>query len=72
LRIASVEDAWCVMHVLAFELAVRVHKESLKLPKFELYEQGSQIRRASNSIRFSFNGICNTWQKNQQLYRLCW
>jgi hypothetical protein len=32
------------IYKLAFELAFRVHKESLKLPKFELYEQGSQIR----------------------------
>lgn len=36
---------------IAFDLAVRVHKESLKLPKFELYEQGSQIRRASKSVK---------------------
>jgi hypothetical protein len=27
----------------AFDLAVRVHKVSLNLPNFELYEQGSQI-----------------------------
>ena len=39
------------IYKLAFELAVRVHKESLTLPKFELYEQGSQIRRASKSIK---------------------
>ena len=38
------------IYKLAFELAVRVHNESLKLPKFELYEQGSQIRLASKSI----------------------
>jgi four helix bundle protein len=36
---------------LAFELAVKVHRSSLKLPKFELYEQGSQIRRSSKSIK---------------------
>ena len=35
----------------AFELAVQVHIESLKLPKFELYEQGSQVRRSSKSIK---------------------
>ena len=35
----------------SFELAVSVHVESLKLPKFELYEQGSQIRRSSKSIK---------------------
>ncbi|MBO6792734.1 MAG: four helix bundle protein [Balneolaceae bacterium] len=35
----------------AFLLAVKVHKMSLKLPKYELYEQGSQIRRSSKSIK---------------------
>ena len=36
---------------LHLDLAVKVHNESLKLPKFELYEQGSQIRRSSKSIK---------------------
>ncbi|MGO3183439.1 MAG: four helix bundle protein [Aequorivita sp.] len=36
---------------LAFQYAVEVHKESLKLPKFELYEQGSQVRRSSKSVK---------------------
>jgi len=36
---------------LAFEYAIEVHEISLKLPKFELYEQGSQIRRSSKSIK---------------------
>ena len=35
----------------AYQLALQVHKASLKLPKFELYEQGSQIRRSSKSIK---------------------
>jgi len=35
----------------AFENAILVHHASLKLPKFELYEQGSQIRRSSKSIK---------------------
>ena len=36
---------------LAFDYALEVHHISLKLPKFELYEQGSQIRRSSKSIK---------------------
>ena len=36
---------------LAFEYAIEIHHLSLKLPKFELYEQGSQIRRSSKSIK---------------------
>ena len=39
------------IYKLAFNLAVKVHKTSLKLPNFELYEQGSQIRRSSKSIK---------------------
>ncbi len=36
---------------LAKELAVKVHKMTLdNLPKFEMYEEGSQIRRSSKSI----------------------
>lgn len=36
---------------LAFAYAIEVHHISLKLPKFELYEQGSQVRRSSKSIK---------------------
>lgn len=36
---------------LAFEYAIEVHNLSLKLPKFELYEQGSQVRRSSKSVK---------------------
>lgn len=36
---------------MARELVVHVHRMTLeKLPKFEMYEQGSQIRRSSKSI----------------------
>ena len=39
------------IYKLAYELSIRVHRESLKLPAFELYEQGGQIRRSSKSIK---------------------
>ena len=32
------------------KFAVEIHKMSLLLPKFELYEEGSQIRRSSKSV----------------------
>jgi four helix bundle protein len=35
----------------AYQLAIEVHHMSLTLPKHELYEQGSQIRRSSKSIK---------------------
>lgn len=31
-------------------LAVRVHQMTMNLPKFEMYEEGSQIRRSSKSV----------------------
>ena len=36
---------------LSRKVSVEIHKMSLTLPKFELYETGSQIRRSSKSIR---------------------
>ncbi|MBK7870324.1 MAG: four helix bundle protein [Saprospiraceae bacterium] len=37
---------------LAREISIEIHKMTLeKLPKFELYESGSQIRRSSKSVR---------------------
>ena len=35
----------------AYKLAIKVHRMSLELPKFELHEQGSQVRRSSKSIK---------------------
>jgi four helix bundle protein len=35
---------------LAHDLAVRVHKMTVKLPRFEMIEEGSQIRRSSKSV----------------------
>ncbi len=32
------------------KLAIKVHKVALTLPKFELYEEGSQVRRSSKAI----------------------
>lgn len=39
------------VYLLAFQYAVEVHELTLKLPKYELYEQGSQLRRSSKSIK---------------------
>ena len=39
------------IYQIAFALAKRVHIASLKLPSFEIYEQGSQVRRSSKSIK---------------------
>jgi four helix bundle protein len=39
------------IYKLAYKLAVDVHKMTMTLPKHELYEQGSQVRRSSKSIK---------------------
>ncbi len=36
---------------LSYALALKTHELTMKLPKYELYEQGSQIRRSSKSIK---------------------
>ncbi|MBI2486732.1 MAG: four helix bundle protein [Deltaproteobacteria bacterium] len=39
------------IYLLAKELAVKVHRLTIeKLPKFEMYEESSQLRRSSKSI----------------------
>jgi four helix bundle protein len=35
----------------AYKLAIEIHDMSMKLPKHEFYEQGSQIRRSSKRIK---------------------
>jgi four helix bundle protein len=47
--VASYEDS--ETYKLAKQMAVEIHRTTLsELPKFEMYEQGSQIRRSSKSI----------------------
>ena len=38
------------IYQLAHALAVECHKVSLRLPKYEMYEEGSQLRRSSKSV----------------------
>lgn len=47
------------IHKVAHQLAVEIHALSMKLPKFELYEVGSQIRRSSKSVSANIvEGFC--------------
>ena len=39
------------IYKMAFNLSIKIHRHSLQLPKFELYEQGSQVRRSSKSVK---------------------
>lgn len=36
---------------LAREVVIEVHEMSLKLPKFEMYEEGAQIRKSSKTTK---------------------
>ena len=38
------------VYQLSYELAIKIHRLSLKLPKYELFEEGSQIRRSSKGV----------------------
>ena len=38
------------IYQLSYRLAVKIHKMTLALPKYEIYEEGSQIRRSSKGI----------------------
>ncbi len=56
---------------LARELAIKVHRMTLTLPKFEMYEEGSQIRRASKSVGANIvEGYCLRRHKNEYLQYL--
>lgn len=35
----------------AHKLAIEIHEMSLKLPRFELYEEGNQIRKSRKSVK---------------------
>jgi len=39
------------IYQIAYRLAIEVHKMTMKLPNYELYEQGSQVRKSSKSIK---------------------
>ena len=38
------------VYKISFDLFIRVHKFTLRLPKYELYELGSQLRRSADSV----------------------
>jgi four helix bundle protein len=39
------------IYQLSYDLAIKIHKLSLKLPRYELFEEGGQIRRSSKGIK---------------------
>ena len=37
--------------ILAREVVIEIHEMTMKLPKFEMYEEGSQIRKSSKTTK---------------------
>ena len=59
------------IYKLSRELAIEIHKMSLSLPKFEMYEEGSQVRRSSKSVPTNIvEGYCLRRHKNEYLQYL--
>lgn len=56
MRMKSYKDL--EIYQIAYKLAFEVHKMSLTLPKYEMYEQGSHIRRSSKSIKDTIVEAC--------------
>jgi four helix bundle protein len=53
-------------------LGLRVHALTLKLPKFEMYEEGSQTRRSSKSVSSQIvEGHALRRYKSEYLHYLC-
>lgn len=53
---------------LSREVTIEIHKMTMDLPKFELYETGSQIRRSSKSIRSNIvEGYGRRWYKQDYI-----
>jgi len=48
MKIRSYKDL--EIYQLSFKLAMEMHELSLKFPRFETYEEGSQLRRSSKSV----------------------
>ena len=59
------------VYKLARQLAIQVHHMTLNLPKFEMYEEVSQVRRSSKSIPANIvEGYCLRRHVNEYLQYL--
>ncbi len=59
------------IYKLSHELGIRVHEMSLTLPRFELHEVGSQIRRSAKSVSANIvEGFALRIYKNEFIHYL--
>jgi len=69
----DVEEGYEKLEVfkLSRQLAIEVHKLTVNLPKFEMYEEGSQIRRSAKSVPANIvEGYCLRRHPNEYLQYL--
>jgi four helix bundle protein len=52
---------------LAREIVIEVHKMTLTLPKFEMFEEGTQIRRSSKTVK-----ACIVEGYGRRMYKQDW
>jgi len=52
---------------LAREVVIEVHDMTLKLPRFEMFEEGQQIRRSSKSVKATIEQKINAEQDAQKM-----
>ena len=56
---------------ISHNLGIKIHEVTLQLPKFEMYEEGSQIRRSSKSVSTNIvEGFALRKYKNEFLHYL--
>jgi len=59
------------IYKFAHELAIKVHAFTMNLPKYELFEEGSQVRRSSKSVSSNIvEGYALRKYKNEYLHYL--
>ncbi len=59
------------IYKMSHELGVRVHRLTLELPKFEMFEEGGQARRSSKSVSSNIvEGYALRKYKNEYLHYL--
>jgi four helix bundle protein len=60
-----------IIYKKAHELAIQVHKMTFSLPKFEMYEEGVQIRKSTKSVSNNIvEGYALRKYKNEYLHYL--
>ncbi|MEA1898021.1 MAG: four helix bundle protein [Bacteroidota bacterium] len=56
------------IYQMAYAMAIKVHEMTMTLPKYELYEQGSQLKMI-NDIHFKNNPIIDLVEEYEVLGR---